>query len=287
MQSSDQTNLEDPVSLYLQQAGERELLTKEEEQELGIAAKNGDQKARDRLICSNLRLVVSIARKYSRVTRSLSLLDLIQEGNCGLMKAAERYDPELGYRFSTYATWWIRQAVTRAIADQDRIIRLPVHVGDSLRRIYHAIDDTDLEDYSPEDRYDEISQSVGMEGEKIERILQVGRQATSLDTPVGEDGASTMASFIPDEDSVSPEESAMKKAVHKELERQLDTLQPREKKVLYLRFGLDGEPVRTLEEIGDEFGVTRERVRQIECKAIRKLRRPGRRKYLEELLYDA
>ena len=274
----------DPVKIYLKQAGEAELLTKEEEQTLALAAKKGDQDAKDELICSNLRLVVSIAKKYAKVTKTLSFLDLIQEGNCGLMKAADKYDPDLGFRFSTYATWWIRQAITRAIADQDRLIRLPVHVEDDLRKIRKAIQDGSLDENDPEVRRNQLSDSVGMDSDKIEEVLQLGNSTASLDAPIGDDGCTTMANFIPDDDADSPEENVMHSAVKVQLERVLDTLQPREKEVLYMRFGLDGEKVKTLEEVGSIFGVTRERVRQIETKAIRKLRQPSRRKYLADLL---
>ena len=272
------------MKLYLKQAGEAELLSLEEETALAKAAQAGDEAARQKLICSNLRLVISVAKKYNGAARNLSLMDLVQEGNCGLIKAAEKFDPDLGFRFSTYATWWIRQAITRAISDQDRTIRLPVHIGEDLRKIQKAISRNAVAGESAGICAEELSDQLGMESDKIEQVLQAGQRTASLDAPIGDDGAATVASFVPDEESCSPEEHAMNIAVKKELNRQLDTLPPREKTVLCLRFGLDGERCQTLEEIGGLLGVTRERIRQIEMKALRKLRQPGRRKYLADLL---
>lgn len=280
---SNSYNETDPVKLYLKQAGEADLLTKEEEMQLAKAAENGSKRARDKLICSNLRLVISIAKKYAPVTKTLTFLDLIQEGNCGLMTAAEKYDPDMGYRFSTYATWWIRQAITRAIADQDRLIRLPVHVGEDLRKIHKAIEECSFDEGSTDMNFDDISEATGIEADKVQRMLMAGCRASSLDEPVNDDTTATMGNFIPD-DSASPEEIAADDAVKFELERQLDTLKPREKEVICMRFGLGGRKVLTLEEVGDIFGVTRERIRQIEERALKKLRSPSRRKYLAGLL---
>ena len=274
----------DTVRAYLLEAGEAKLLTEKEEKTLTLAYQSGDLEARDRLICSNLRLVVSIAKKYRGCVTTLSFMDLIQEGNCGLIKAIEKYDPDSGCRLSTYATWWIRQAITRAISDKDRSIRLPVHVSENVRKIRKAISDQISTGDGEAVTLEGLSEQLEMEEDKIEYLLQVNQQIISMDAPLGDDENTTMENFVEDRDAISPEEYSLNLAAKQELRKQLGTLSPREEKVLYMRYGLNGDASKTLEEIGNIFGVTRERIRQIEKKALRKLRQPGRMKCLCDLL---
>lgn len=274
----------DSLSLYLRQSGETELLTAEEERSLSERSLRGDRDARDKMICANLRLVVSIAKCYARSTSSMTVQDLIQEGNCGLMKAVDKFDPSMGCRFSTYATWWIRQAITRAISDQDRMVRLPVHLSDKVRKVHKAINSDTQESGSVSPDYRRLAEITGLDADTVKDTLQYSGQTLSLDTPVGEDGSSNIGCFIPDQNTPSPEKIITDISVHNALEQQLDTLQPREKEILEMRFGLNGDRIYTLEEVGNRFGVTRERIRQIEKRALRKLRMPGRRKYLAGLL---
>ena len=274
----------DSLGLYLQQAGNAELLTAEEERKLAERNLQGDEDAREQLICANLRLVISIAKKYARSAASMTVQDLIQEGNCGLIKAVEKFDPSLGYRFSTYATWWIRQAITRAISDQDRMVRLPVHLSEKVRKVQKAVNISAQKTEENNLDYEYLSDLTGMEADTVEEVLQLSSRTISLDMPVGDDKTTTMESFVEDRTADSPEELAAKHSVRSALERQLDTLQPREKSVLEMRFGLNEDKIYTLEEVGNHFGVTRERIRQIESKALRKLRMPNRRKYLVGLL---
>ena len=274
----------DSLQLYLHKAGKKELLTAEEEREVAERIAQGDKEAKDELICANLRLVISIAKKYVRRANTMTMEDLIQEGNFGLMKAVERFDPSLGYRFSTYATWWIKQAITRSLADQDRMIRLPVHTCEKVRKVNRAVN---LSCQMNEDEgldYEYISEITGLTEEDVEDTLIFSENIVSLDTPVGEDEASTLGNFIEDMNSPSPEDTVMVSSVRKAIDEQLDTLLPREKKILEMRFGLNDDRVYTLEEVGACFGITRERIRQIEVKALRKLRRPNCKKYLAGLL---
>ena len=274
----------DSLGSYLRQSGKTGLLSAQEEQQLAQRSRAGDQQAREKLICANLRLVVSIAKRYTRGARSMTLQDLIQEGNCGLMRAAEKFDPAMGYKFSTYATWWIRQAITRALADQDRMVRLPVHMTDKVRKVQQAVGCSRQENEETGLDYGQLSEMTGMSEETVEEVLQLADRTVSLDAPTGEDDSAVMSNFIEDPNAVSPEEVAAEQAVHNALEQQLDTLKPREKRVLEMRFGLDEARCYTLEEVGEELGVTRERVRQIEAHALRELRRPSRKKYLAGLL---
>jgi RNA polymerase primary sigma factor len=270
----------DPVRMYLKEIGRVNLLTAEEETDLAKRVERGDQKAKDRLISSNLRLVVSIAKKY--VGRGLSLLDLIEEGNIGLMRAVEKFDWRKGYKFSTYATWWIRQAITRAIADQARTIRIPVHMVETINR-FIRVSRMLMQELGREPTPEEIAQEMEIEPDKVREIIKVSQQPTSLEAPVGEEKDSTLGDFIPDEE-IRPEDQASVELLKSHLSEVLDTLNDREKKVLKLRFGLEDGRQRTLEEVGREFGVTRERIRQIEAKALRKLRHPTRSKKLKDYL---
>ncbi len=270
----------DPVRMYLKEIGRVSLLTAQEETELAKRVERGDQKARERLISSNLRLVVSIAKKY--VGRGLSLLDLIEEGNIGLMRAVEKFDWRKGYKFSTYATWWIRQAITRAIADQARTIRIPVHMVETINR-FIRVSRMLMQELGREPAPEEVAAEMGIEPEKVREIIKVSQQPTSLEAPVGEEKDSTLGDFIPDEE-IRPEDQASVELLKLHLSEVLDTINDREKKVLKLRFGLDDGRQRTLEEVGREFGVTRERIRQIEAKALRKLRHPTRSKKLKDYL---
>ena len=274
----------DALKLYLQQAGRTDLLTAEEERELANRISAGDQTAKEQLVCANLRLVISIAKKYARRGKTMTIEDLIQEGNCGLMKAADRFDPSKGYRFSTYATWWIRQSIIRALADQDRMVRLPVHRTEQLNQVKRAV--VLSRQITGEDSldYEQLSDMTGMDPDTVEKALQYSERTVSLDTPVGEDGTATIGHFIADTESPSPEKVVADRSVRKVIYEQLDTLKPREKKVLEMRFGLTDDRPCTLEEVGNYFGVTRERIRQIETKALRKLRAPSCRKRLAELL---
>ena len=274
----------DSMKLYLKQAGETELLTAEEECELAEQILDGNEDAKDKLICANLRLVISIAKKYARRARSMTIEDLIQEGNCGLMKAADKFDPSKGYRFSTYATWWIRQSITRAIADQDRMVRLPVHRSEQIQKVKiaaglsHQLSGDDNIDY------EKISELTGFDQKTVEKALEYSDRILSLDTPVGDDETATLGHFVEDTKSISPEDAAADNARRKAIYEQLDTLRPREKKVLEMRFGLLNNKPCTLEETGNRLGVTRERIRQIEVNALRRLRAGSRRKELAELL---
>ncbi len=270
----------DPVRMYLKEIGRVNLLTAEEERDLAKRVERGEQKARERLISSNLRLVVSIAKKY--VGRGLSLLDLIEEGNIGLMRAVEKFDWRKGYKFSTYATWWIRQAITRAIADQARTIRIPVHMVETINR-FIRVSRMLMQELGREPTPEEIAREMEIEPDKVREIIKVSQQPTSLEAPVGEEKDSTLGDFIPDEE-IRPEDQASVELLKSHLSEVLDTLNDREKKVLKLRFGLDDGRQRTLEEVGREFGVTRERIRQIEAKALRKLRHPTRSKKLKDYL---
>jgi len=273
--------LTDPVRMYLKEIGKVPLLTAEEEIELAQKIEKGDLKAKQKLIRSNLRLVVSIAKRY--VGRGLTFLDLIQEGNQGLMRAVEKYDWRRGYKFSTYATWWIRQAITRAIADQARTIRIPVHMVETINRLYRASRKL-MQELDREPTPEEIADELGMSPQRVREILKISQSTTSLEKPVGDDGDSLLGDFIQDTSHPSPDESASKELLKENIKEVLDTLSEREAKVLKMRFGLDGYKPMTLEEVGKAFGVTRERVRQIECKALRKLKHPSRRKKLQDYL---
>jgi len=271
----------DPVRQYLREIGKYPLLVAEEEVELAKQYEKGSRRAKDKLIESNLRLVVSIAKKY--IGRGLSLLDLIQEGNQGLIRAVEKYDWRRGYKFSTYATWWIRQAITRAIADQARTIRIPVHMVETINKLYRTSQRL-MQDLGREPTHEEIGEELGISEERVREIFKISQEVTSLDTKVGEDEDSTLGDFVPDESKPTPVDAASKQLLKDHLDEVLDTLTEREAKVLTLRFGLDGGQPKTLEEVGKVFGVTRERIRQIEAKALRKLKHPSRRKKLQDYL---
>ena len=272
---------DDPVKMYLKEIGRVPLLSAEEEVELAIKMQNGDIEARKKLSEANLRLVVSIAKRY--VGRGMLFLDLIQEGNLGLIRAVEKFDYTKGYKFSTYATWWIRQAITRAIADQARIIRIPVHMVETINKIVR-IERQLVQELGRTPTANEIAAEAGMSVEKIHEIMKIAQEPVSLETPIGKEEDSHLGDFIPDEDAPAPADAASRELLKETISEVLFTLTPREEKVLRLRFGLvDGRP-RTLEEVGDEFGVTRERIRQIEAKALRKLRHPMRSKKLKDFL---
>ncbi len=271
----------DPVRMYLREIGKVPLLTAEEEIKLAQAAENGDLKAAQRLTNANLRLVVSIAKKY--VGRGLTLLDLIQEGNIGLMKAVEKYDWRRGFKFSTYATWWIRQAITRAIADQARTIRIPVHMVETINKFIRTSRRL-AQDLGRDPSPEEVAEKMGIEVEKAREIVKISQEPTSLETPVGEEEDSKLGDFIQDEVMMAPDDAASHELLKEQMAEVLDTLAPRERRVLILRFGLEDGRQRTLEEVGKEFGVTRERIRQIEAKALRKLKHPTRSKKLKDYL---
>jgi len=273
--------LEDHVRMYLKEIGKVPLLTAEEEVELAIRIEHGDEAAKDRLNEANLRLVVSIAKRY--VGKGMQFLDLIQEGNLGLLKAVEKFDYRKGYKFSTYATWWIRQAITRAIADQARTIRIPVHMVETIHKLGRVSRQLSQElgkDPTPE----QIALEMNMPVDKVREIMKISQDPVSLETPVGEEEDSHIGDFIPDDDAPAPSESAAAILLREQLMEVLETLTPREQKVLRLRFGLDDGCQRTLEEVGKEFSVTRERIRQIEAKALRKLRHPSRSKKLKDYI---
>lgn len=272
---------DDPVRMYFKEIGKVPLLTAEEEKELALRIEQGDEEAKKKLCESNLRLVVSIARRY--LNRGLSFLDLIQEGNLGLIKAVEKFDYTKGFKFSTYATWWIRQAITRSIADQARTIRIPVHMVETINKLIR-ISRQLLQEYGREPSSEEIAKEMGISVEKVREIKKISQDPVSLETPIGEEEDSHLGDFIPDEDITSPVDAATYSMLQKQLREVLDTLSEREKKVLILRFGLDDGRPRTLEEVGKEFNVTRERIRQIEAKALRKLRHPSRSKKLKDYL---
>lgn len=273
--------VDDPVKMYLKEIGRVPLLTAEEEVELAKRMENGDEAAKKRLSESNLRLVVSIAKRY--VGRGMLFLDLIQEGNLGLIKAVEKFDYRRGYKFSTYATWWIRQAITRAIADQARTIRIPVHMVETINKL-HRVNRQLLQDFGREPTPEEIAKEMEISVERVREIQKIAQEPVSLETPIGEEDDSHLGDFIEDEDAPAPAEMASFVLLKEQLDDVLSTLQPRERKVLQLRFGLDDGRSRTLEEVGQEFGVTRERIRQIEAKALRKLRHPSRSKKLRDYL---
>ncbi|WP_031313872.1 RNA polymerase sigma factor RpoD [Caldanaerobacter subterraneus] len=274
-------SIDDPVRMYLKEIGKIPLLTPEEEIELAKRIEQGDEEAKKRLIEANLRLVVSIAKRY--VGRGMLFLDLIQEGNLGLLKAVEKFDYRKGYKFSTYATWWIRQAITRAIADQARTIRIPVHMVETINKLIRVQRQL-LQELGREPTPEELAKEMGMPEEKVREILKIAQEPVSLETPIGEEEDSHLGDFIPDEDAPAPAEAAAYTMLKEQLMDVLDTLTPREEKVLRLRFGLDDGRARTLEEVGKEFNVTRERIRQIEAKALRKLRHPSRSKKLKDFL---
>jgi RNA polymerase primary sigma factor len=274
-------SIDDPVKVYLKEIGRVPLLTGDEEIELARLMGEGDPAARKRLSEANLRLVVSIAKRY--VGRGMQFLDLIQEGNLGLIKAVEKFDYTKGYKFSTYATWWIRQAITRAIADQARTIRIPVHMVETINKVVR-VERQLLQELGRQPQADEIAEIMGMSVEKVREIMKVAQEPVSLETPIGEEEDSHLGDFIPDEDAPAPAEAASHTLLKEQLGDVLKTLTTREEKVLRLRFGLDDGRPRTLEEVGREFNVTRERIRQIEAKALRKLRHPSRSKKLKDFL---
>ena len=277
----DGISIDDPVRMYLKEIGKVPLLTADEE--IGIAKRMelGDSEAKRKLAEANLRLVVSIAKRY--VGRGMLFLDLIQEGNLGLIKAVEKFDYRKGYKFSTYATWWIRQAITRAIADQARTIRIPVHMVETINKLIRVSRQL-LQEYGREPTPEEIAKAMGISEGKVREIIKIAQEPVSLETPIGEEEDSHLGDFIPDEDAPAPAEAASHALMKEQLWDVLDTLTPREEKVLRLRFGLDDGHQRTLEEVGREFCVTRERIRQIEAKALRKLRHPSRSKKLKDYL---
>ena len=277
----DAISIDDPVRMYLKEIGKVPLLTADEERELAIRMSQGDESAKQKLAEANLRLVVSIAKRY--VGRGMLFLDLIQEGNLGLIKAVEKFDYTKGYKFSTYATWWIRQAITRAIADQARTISIPVHMVETINKLIRVSRQL-LQQYGRDPTPEELAKEMDMPEEKVREILKIAQEPVSLETPIGEEEDSHLGDFIPDEDAPAPAEAAAFTLLKEQLLDVLDTLTDREKKVLKLRFGLDDGRARTLEEVGKEFQVTRERIRQIEAKALRKLRHPSRSKKLRDYL---
>ncbi|MFN2363215.1 MAG: RNA polymerase sigma factor RpoD [Halarsenatibacteraceae bacterium] len=273
--------IDDPVRMYLKEIGKVDLLTAEEEVSIAKRIEEGDETARQELIEANLRLVVSIAKKY--VGRGLLFLDLIQEGNMGLMKAVEKFDYTKGYKFSTYATWWIRQAITRAIADQARTIRIPVHMVETINKLIRVSRQL-LQELGREPTPEEIGDEMDLSPDKVREIMKISQEPVSLETPIGEEEDSNLGDFIEDEDAPAPASAASYSLLKEQIDKVLDSLTDREKRVLELRYGIeDGRP-RTLEEVGREFGVTRERIRQIESKALRKLRHPTRSKKLKDYL---
>ncbi len=276
-------NINDPVRMYLKEIGRISLLSPEEELELSERVANGDEEAKSKLAESNLRLVVSIAKRY--VGRGLLFLDLIQEGNIGLMKAVDKFDSDKGYKFSTYATWWIRQAITRALADQARTIRVPVHMVETINKMSRIQRQLTLE-LNREPSEDELAKKMGISVEKVREVIKISQEPVSLETPIGEEDDSHLGDFIKDESSMSPEEYATNEILKEEIKSVLMTLQVREQEVLELRFGLVDGTCHTLEEVGKKFNVTRERIRQIEAKALRKLRHPSRAKKLKDFLSD-
>ena len=276
-------NINDPVRMYLKEIGRISLLSTEEELELSVKIANGDEMAKNILAESNLRLVVSIAKRY--VGRGLLFLDLIQEGNIGLMKAVEKFDYGKGYKFSTYATWWIRQAITRALADQARTIRVPVHMVETINKMARVQRQMTLE-LNREPSEEELAEKMGISVEKVREVMKISQDPVSLDTPIGEEDDSHLGDFIKDERSMSPEEYATNEILKEEIKNVLMTLQDREQEVLELRFGLVDGTSHTLEEVGKKFNVTRERIRQIEAKALRKLRHPSRAKKLKDFLSE-
>ena len=273
--------IDDPVRMYLKEIGKVPLLDADRELLLAQKMSEGDQRAKQELVEANLRLVVSIAKRY--VGKGMFFLDLIQEGNLGLMKAVEKFDYTKGYKFSTYATWWIRQAITRAIADQARTIRIPVHMVETIHKVSRVSRQL-LQERGHEATADEIAEVIGMSPEKVREIMKIAQDPVSLETPIGEDEDSHLGDFIPDDDSPAPSEAASYALLREQLSEVLHTLTPREEHVLKLRFGLDDGRTRTLEEVGKEFNITRERIRQIEAKALRKLRHPSRSKRLKDYL---
>jgi RNA polymerase primary sigma factor len=273
--------LDDPVRMYLKEIGRVPLLSSEDEVELARRIERGDEEAKRRLAEANLRLVVSIAKKY--VGRGMLFLDLIQEGNLGLIKAVEKFDYRKGYKFSTYATWWIRQAITRAIADQARTIRIPVHMVETINKLIRVSRQL-LQELGREPTPEEIATQMGIPVERVRDIMKIAQEPVSLETPIGEEEDSHLGDFIEDQEAPAPAEAASFLLLKEQLEEVLETLSPREKRVLRLRFGLDDGRARTLEEVGQVFGVTRERIRQIEAKALRKLRHPSRSKKLKDYL---
>ncbi|CAM3672011.1 RNA polymerase sigma factor RpoD [Cytobacillus oceanisediminis] len=273
--------INDPVRMYLKEIGRVDLLSAEEEISLAKRIEEGDEEAKRRLAEANLRLVVSIAKRY--VGRGMLFLDLIQEGNMGLIKAVEKFDYRKGYKFSTYATWWIRQAITRAIADQARTIRIPVHMVETINKLIRVQRQL-LQDLGREPTPEEIAEDMDLTPDKVREILKIAQEPVSLETPIGEEDDSHLGDFIEDQDATSPSEHAAYELLKEQLEDVLDTLTDREENVLRLRFGLDDGRTRTLEEVGKVFGVTRERIRQIEAKALRKLRHPSRSKRLKDFL---
>lgn len=278
---SDSINANDPVRLYLKEIGRVPLLTPEQEMAIAKRMDEGDEEAKKELAEANLRLVVSIAKRY--VGRGMSFLDLIQEGNLGLIKAVEKFDYKKGFKFSTYATWWIRQAITRAIADQARTIRIPVHMVETINKLIRVSRQL-LQEYGREPTPAEIGKEMGFSEEKVREIQKIAQDPVSLETPIGEEEDSHLGDFIPDDEAPAPSEAASYALLKEQLMDVLSTLTDREEKVLRLRFGLDDGRARTLEEVGKEFDVTRERIRQIEAKALRKLRHPSRSKKLKDYL---
>ena len=274
-------SIDDPVRMYLKEIGRVPLLTAEEEVALAKRMQDGDEEAQKRLAEANLRLVVSIAKRY--VGRGMLFLDLIQEGNLGLIKAVEKFDYTKGYKFSTYATWWIRQAITRAIADQARTIRIPVHMVETINKLIRVSRQL-LQQLGREPAPEEIAKELDITVERVREIMKIAQEPVSLETPIGEEEDSHLGDFIEDQDAPAPADAASFMLLKEQLEEVLDTLTPREEKVLRLRFGLDDGRARTLEEVGQNFGVTRERIRQIEAKALRKLRHPSRSRKLKDFL---
>ena len=279
--SAEGISIDDPVKVYLKEIGRVALLSSDEEVELAIRMANGDPYARKRLSEANLRLVVSIAKRY--VGRGMQFLDLIQEGNLGLIKAVEKFDHTKGFKFSTYATWWIRQSITRAIADQARTIRIPVHMVETINKV-KKVSSQLLHKNGHEPTAEEIAKEIDMSVDKVREIMRVAQEPVSLETPIGEEEDSHLGDFIPDDDAPAPADAASHILLKEQLSEVLHTLTPREEKVLRLRFGLEDGRSRTLEEVGKEFNVTRERIRQIEAKALRKLRHPSRSKKLRDFL---
>ncbi|MDU1057666.1 MAG: RNA polymerase sigma factor RpoD [Streptococcus salivarius] len=280
---SNSAKVNDPVRMYLKEIGVVPLLSNEEEKELAIAVENGDLEAKQRLAEANLRLVVSIAKRY--VGRGMQFLDLIQEGNMGLMKAVDKFDYSKGFKFSTYATWWIRQAITRAIADQARTIRIPVHMVETINKLVREQRNL-LQELGQDPTPEQIAERMDMTPDKVREILKIAQESVSLETPIGEEDDSHLGDFIEDEVIENPVDYTTRVVLREQLDEVLDTLTDREENVLRLRFGLDDGKMRTLEDVGKVFNVTRERIRQIEAKALRKLRHPSRSKQLKDFIED-